>query len=263
MTVCLIAAVGGLPVFASGNAEGSNALWYKAADIVDASSSVLPAEKNVVWEEMNPAGQVVSTAEFTLYYGEGRSYVFSEQSNELLSGQGLSFNIAGDIDAAAKRSTVNDSLFWTPFDDDAADADVKVVNTGAVESIGGRECSVFEYTMYRDAAQFGYNFEETVRDSHLLLDDYEDPESSTFIKVEGRAWIDGSGVLRQLESNINSADADYCETVNYEYNGSELYPVESVIEGTLEVTAGTMVASTSFRATETMTGHWTATDFFR
>lgn len=265
MAICFIAVIGGLPVFAAGSSEdiSGNTLWYKAADIVDASASVLPVEKTVVWEDLNPAGKVVSSEEVTVFYGEEKGYVISEMTGELLSGQELTMDLVGDTDVFTKLSSINDGLFWTPFDADVADADVKVVNTGKVETINGTECSVFEYTMYRDMVASSYNFEETVRDTDLLLADYVDADSSASARVTGFAWIDGNGVMRQLETNSECGDANYRETVVYEFDGSALYPVESILEGTLEITAGEMIAQTNFKATESMSDYWTATDYYR
>ena len=263
MAVCLVAVIGALPVFASGAREyefTSNALWYNAEDLVEASASVLPIEKTVVWEELSPSGEVVNSEEVVFFYSEVEgSVLLSDEGEhgEYIYGQELKVDFAGDFDAVMKRSYVNDGLFWTPFDDDVDDSDVKVVNTGIIETVDGTECSVFEYTLYRDSAQSGYDFKETI------YDDYEDSESNVFIKYEGKAWIDGEGVLRQLESNLDRNGVSYTETVKYDYDGSVIYPVESVLEGTIGTTAGDMIVQTNFKSIESMSGYWTATDFYR
>lgn len=269
IAVCLIAVIGGLPVFASGSCEyenTENVLWYQAAEIVEENASVLPVSKTVIWDELGAAGKVLNSEEITVFYSETEGSVFLAEEGEtgkFIDGKELQIYVTGDLDAFVKRSMVNDGLFWTPFDDDVDDEDVTVSNTGRVEIIDGTECSVFNYTLYRDAAQCGYDFEETVRDNRDLIEDFDDPESTSIIKVEGSAWIDGCGILRQLESNVDYNGADYNEVIKYEFDGSTLFPVESFLKGTLETTAGDLIVKTDFSATELMKGFWTAADFYR
>ncbi len=266
LAVCATALISGFPVFAAGSSEYAtegNALWYKAADIVDASASVLPVKKTVVWEDLSPSGDTISKDELVIFYSEDKDYIFSGTTGELLSGQKLGIDFAGDSAVLSKRSAVNDGLLWTPFDDDIDDADVKVVNTGSVENLSGTECSIFEYTLYRDAAQYGYNFEEAIADSDFLNKNYKDPESNICIKTTGRAWIDGKGILRQLETVTSSGNAEYCEVVLYDYDGKALYPVASVIEGTLNLTENDLIVQNNFRVTEKMSGYWKASNFYR
>ncbi|MDC7227903.1 MAG: hypothetical protein PQJ61_14145 [Spirochaetales bacterium] len=260
MAGCLAAVVCGLPAFAS-----SNDLWDKAADIVSDNASVLPVSKTLTWEELSPAGDVVLSEEVNFFYSEAEDLVFladEGENGEFVDGLKLQVDITGDFDAFVKRSVLNDGLLWTPFDDDVDDEDVVVSYTGEAE-VNGTDCSVFEYTLYRDAAQYGYDFEETVRDSRDLIEDYDDPESSSIITIEGKALIDADGILRQLESNVDYDGVEYTETIEYDFDGNALYATASAIEGTMETAAGDMIVQTSFKATEAMDGYWSATDFYR
>jgi len=267
MAVCFIAAICSFQVFATGSSERGNALWYEANKIADASESVLPVEKKVNWQELNPAGDVVAESEFLVWYDESKGYTYADEFSEMLTGQQLSFRYAGAGDTVIKRNAVSDGLFWTPFDEGAekgntVNAEVKatdlwVENTGITETLEGNECLVFEYSIYRDSGELGYNFEQTVND------DYTDSESGIAVRTTGKVWIDCDGVPRQLESNVNYAGAEYKETVKYDYDGNFMYPVQSVMEGTLASSYGTNTATVNFRATETMSDYWTATDFYR
>ncbi|MDC7228490.1 MAG: hypothetical protein PQJ61_17140 [Spirochaetales bacterium] len=269
LATCLITIVGALPIFAMGSSEGingENALWYQAEEIVENSASVLPAEKTLVWSELSPSGDVISEDSVTFFYSEAEEEVLISELGEkgkYVDGYEIQVDIAGDYDTFVKRSLVNDGLLWTPFDDDVDAEDVTVANTGRVELVNGTECSVFDYTLYRDAAQYGYDFEETVRDSRDLIADYEDPESNSTIVVKGLAWIDGNGVLRQLVSNVDYDGVTYTETIKYEFDGSTLYPTASTIEGVIDRTVDDIIIESNFRAEETMFGYWTATDFYR
>lgn len=265
MAVCLIAVISSVPVFASGSREfenTTNALWYQAEELVDTNSAVLPAEKAILWEELSPSGDVITVENVTVFYSEteGSVLLADEGTNgvgEYIYGQQLEVDFAGDIDTFLKRNRINDGLLWTPFDEDVDDEDVTVINTGAVELVDGTECSVFNYTLYRDKAQYGYDFKETI------YDDYEDSESNSILKVDGAAWIDGEGVLRKIKSSIKQNDLVYNETTKYDFDGSALFPVETILEGTILASAGDFKVENNFRVIETMTDYWTATDFYR
>ena len=251
------------PLFASGTREGEhseNALWYQAQELVRENGSVMPSQKTVVWEELSPSGDVVSQEDVSFFYSEEGGSVTSDEEatlDETFSGMRLHIDFEGDHDAYVKRNDVNDGLLWTPFDDSVSDGDVNVVNTGISELVGGTDCTVFNYTWYSDPVQYGYNFERTVND------DYVGPESKAYLQFEGKAWIDGNGVLRQLESSLNRGTMSYTQTVSYDYNGSILYPSSAVIEGSVSGGDGDFNVGSGFRAVETMNGYWVANDFVR
>lgn len=248
LITCVMVILSTGPVFSAGSSEYSSPagdeLWVDAGVIVNASSSILPLEKKVVWEDLDPNGEAVSQQEITLWYGE-----------ESESGTKLKVEYAGDSAVFDKRAAVNDGLLSTPFD---GSADTKINNTGTSETVNGNDCTVFRYVSYSEEDLFN-------SDSEIILDlpgpAVNSRSNEQLVKTEGKAWIDGSGVLRKLESNRNLNGIDYCETVSYDYDGTNIFPVESVLEGTTSVVSRDLIVQTSFRATEEMNGYWVASDF--
>ncbi len=246
--------ISGMQVFAAGSGEytsaGSDDIWVKASEIVKASSGILPEEKKIVWEELSPSGDTVSSEVLTIWYDENDSMAIDNASGNLVKGKALALSYAGSSDALMKRLSVNNSLGTTPFD---SYADTKINNTGITETVNGNECTVYEYVMYCPASSLEYSFEKSLG---LSVSDVDSSTTDAYAKLSGRVWLDDEGIMRKLELNNNNSDISYTETVTYSFDGKQLYATGAVLEGTISSSENGFEVQTAFRSTEDMSGYW-------
>jgi len=187
-----------MPVFANGAGEyetGHNdSLWLTAKSIADDSASVFPDSGKITVQEIDTDGEVVAESTMTIDF-------YEDSDDEVIYA-----DVTGNLPMTEEVAAFSTGYFENPF---VSGDQTWLVATGDTVVVEGKECVEYKYRNYEG-------------DDIVTGMVYIDKDSGVPVRVD-----------TELSVDIDDSSVDVVRSLYYGYDGSKLFPVFSVLQGTI------------------------------
>ena len=220
--------IGSLAASPATETPAAKELWRKANVIADASSTYLPSERHITYQELDGKGNVI--------YSD-QALVLIESSHH---GRYLKIHKFGDEGIFSLINRYSDGFIMTPFEDEIEELEYKF--TGITEKVGGKTSDVFTFEIAYDAnlPYYDPNYKESGK---IINWDFDEDDFEGII--DGTIWLDqitGAPVKMTInylfEDNTQNGTLNLSQTVYFNYTDGIITPATIKSTGTLSIYAG-------------------------